>query len=92
MVSIIVMLTGIMLLLVGIFLLMLGADGVAVFFAIVGVIAFILGVIDGLSGCAKPNDVGSSYARIAQKTCSKCGEKYDMDYPECPYCSHENKK
>jgi len=83
------MLTGIMLLLVGIFLLLIGFDGLAVFFAIAGVIVFILGVVERLSCMPKPNTVGANYARIAQKTCPKCGEKHDIDDVKCPYCGCE---
>ena len=25
-----------------------------------------------------------------QVLCPKCGEMYDFDYPECPYCKHSN--
>lgn len=86
------MLTGIMLLLVGIFLLLIGAGGVAVFFAIAGVIVFILGIAERLSSMPKPNTVGSSYARIAQTTCPKCGEKHDIDDVKCPYCGFEKEE
>ena len=86
---IVAMLTGIMLLLVGIFLLLTGAGGAALFFAAAGVIAFILGAIEGLYGGIKANSTSTSYAQIAKKTCPGCGEKHDIDYPRCPYCGHD---
>ncbi len=89
------MLTGIMLLLVGIFLLLIGAEGAAVFFAIVGVIAFILGAIEGLYGVyggGSSHPAGSTYANVPQKTCPDCGEKYDIDCPECPFCAGDPHK
>lgn len=87
------MLTGIMLLLIGIFLLLIGAEGAAVFFAIAGVIAFVLGAVEGLYGVyggVGSNPVGTTYARIAQKTCPNCGEKHDADCVRCPYCDHNH--
>lgn len=86
---IVAMLTGIMLLLVGIFLLLVEAEGAAVFFAIVGVIAFILGALEGIYGGIKKPTPGTSYARIAQTVCPKCGEKHDIDDVKCPYCKDE---
>ena len=31
---------------------------------------------------------GYSHRDIPQKTCPKCGETHDFDYPKCPYCNH----
>lgn len=86
--AIIAMLTGVMLMLIGIFLLLIGADGFALLFAVLGVVAFLLGVIEGLYGFKKLSDVGSPYVQIAQRVCPECGEKHDVDYPRCPYCGH----
>lgn len=32
---------------------------------------------------------GYSHSDLPQKTCPKCGEIHDFDYPKCPYCNHQ---
>ncbi len=86
---IVAMLTGIMLMLTGIFLLLISVQGVALFFAVAGVIAFILGAVEGVYGGIKSGHTSTTYARIAQTTCPNCGEKHDVDDPKCPYCDHD---
>lgn len=27
---------------------------------------------------------------LPQKTCARCDESYDFDYPKCPHCGHED--
>ena len=31
---------------------------------------------------------GYSHSDLPQKTCPKCGETHDFDYPKCPYCHY----
>jgi len=90
---IVAMLTGIMFLLAGIFLLLLGGEGIALIFAAVGVIVFILGCVEGIYGVKANSTGGTSYEQpTPQKQCPGCGEKHDFDYPRCPWCGydHEN--
>ena len=85
---IIPMLTGIMSMLIAIFVLIIGYEGAALFFAIVGILAFLFGAAEGLYGM-KRSPKPSPEVQIAQVVCQKCGKKYDMDYPRCPHCGQE---
>ncbi len=31
---------------------------------------------------------GYSHSDLPQKTCPKCGETHEFDYPKCPYCHY----
>ena len=35
-------------------------------------------------------DVEAEGYSINKVICQGCGEKYDIDYPKCPYCNHLN--
>lgn len=39
-------------------------------------------------------DAGTDFEDVAeeelpQKTCPRCGERHDFDYPKCPVCSYD---
>ena len=87
--AIVSMLTGIMLLLAGIFLLLVGAGGAAVLFAIVGAIVFVFGALEGRYGGNNVNKAVPGYYSTPKKTCPKCGEKHDINFPKCPYCGYD---